>query len=245
MTEPTAEQPNLKVVIFCGGFGTRWWPLSRQNAPKQFQPIIEGKSLFEITLKRVEKGFAKENIFFSVPEFQLKYLQKLVKNYPPESFIVEPERRDTLGAVGYVSAYLEHFYPGSLIAAVWSDHLIKQEDEFLRLLKSAAEFCSENNVFIKIGERPEYASTVHGWILPGDDLGKIGGHPYFDFKGHIEKPVVDKAEELFRQNKALISTGYFVAKSSQILDFFKNYAPEDYQPLEKIMAALDLSLIHI
>ena len=168
MEKPPKLKEKVRAVIFCGGYGTRMWPMSRRNLPKQFQPILGDRSFFRKTVNRVKLGFKPEDIYFSVPQEQAKFVKAQAKEIPKENIIAEPERRDTLGAVAYATAYLDHHFPKSLMAVVWgADHIVRKEQKFIKLLRLAARICQTKKVLAKIDAKPTYPSTVNGWIKVG------------------------------------------------------------------------------
>lgn len=229
----------VRVVIFCGGYGTRMWPMSRHNLPKQFQPILGNKSFFQKTVNRVKLGFAPQDIYFSVPQEQVKFIKAQIPEIPEKNIIAEPERRDTLGAVAYATAFLDHHFPNSLMAVVWgADHIVRKEKKFIRLLQLAARICQKEAVLAKVDAKPTYPSTVNGWIKVGKLVGKIGGCSIYEFLKHIEKPKLEKAKRMYASSKCFINTGYFVWRTSTMLKFYKKYAPDCYSHIEKIKKAI-------
>lgn len=230
---------DLKIVIFCGGYGTRMWPMSRQKYPKQFQPLIGEKSFFQLAVERVKKGFPFKNIFFSVPAEQAHFIPKQIKEVRKENIIAEPERRDTLGAVAYATAFIAKKFPQSLMAAIWGgDHLVSNEKRFVRLLKLAYQVCLKEDVLVKIDVKPEFPATSLGWVKIGKALGKIGGYTLYDFQNFVEKPNLKKAQEMFKKGGYLINTGYYVWRPVRILEFLKKYNFNCYAKIMKIQKAI-------
>src|SRR3989344_4618093 len=133
----------MKIVIFCGGYGTRMWPASRKSYPKQFYPLIKGKSFFQMTIARFEKRFKPEDIFISTEEKYKRFVKEQAPEIPYDNLIIEPERRDTLGGVGLVSAVMEKKFPDDVMFFSWSDHFIGEEEEFLNIVCAAGEYCME------------------------------------------------------------------------------------------------------
>lgn len=237
------EFPELKekfrAVIFCGGFGTRMWPMSRDHLPKQFQPIFGDKSFFQETVNRIKLGFSPQDIYFSVPQNQAKFVRDQAPEIPEKNIIAEPERRDTLGAVAYATAFIDHYFPNSLMAVVWgADHIVRKEREFMELLKHAARVSQVKNVLTKIDAKPTYPSTANGWIKVGKVVGRINGHKIYEFLKHIEKPKLEEAKKLFANPKYFINVGYFVWRTSTMLDLYKKFAPDCYAHIEKIKKAM-------
>jgi len=233
LTEP------LRIVIFCGGFGTRMWPMSRLSYPKQFQPLLGDKSFFRESIERVRLTFKPEDIFVAVSREHVDWVEKQAKEIPKENIIVEPERRDTLGAVAYSTAYIDKKYPSSLMAIIWgADHLVREKERFNRLLRSAAGVCQDNEVICKVDVKPDSPTTALGWIKIGKEIGRIAGCRVFEFKKHIEKPNLETAEKMFKKGGYLINTGYFVGRTSVILSLLKKYNPECFSHIAKIKEAI-------
>ncbi|MGB9706632.1 MAG: mannose-1-phosphate guanylyltransferase [Microgenomates group bacterium] len=230
---------DLKIVIFCGGYGTRMWPMSRQKFPKQFLPLVGDKSFFQLTVKRVRIGFPLERIFFSVPADQAHFVSKQIKGVKKENIIAEPERRDTLGAVALATAFIAKKFPQSLMAAIWGgDHLVKNEKRFIRLLKLACQVCLRRDVLVKIDVRPEFPATSLGWVKIGRPLEKIGGYTLYDFEKFIEKPNFKKAQAMLKKGGYLINTGYYVWRPEKVLALLRKYNPSCYSRIIKIQEAI-------
>jgi mannose-1-phosphate guanylyltransferase len=229
----------VRAVIFCGGYGTRMWPMSRHNLPKQFQPILGDKSFFQKTISRVKKGFKPEDIYFSTPQEQVKFVKSQASGVPTKNIIAEPERRDTLGAVAFATAFLDHHFPNSLMAVFWgADHIVRKEKKLIKMMRLAARVAQMKDVLAKVDAKPTYPSTVNGWIKVGDVVEKIDGYRVYEFLEHVEKPNLELAQKFFASNKYYINVGYFVWRTSVMLGFYKKYAPECYSHIEKIKKAM-------
>ena len=124
----------MKVVLFAGGVGTRLWPLSRKHTPKQFEKIIGNKSTLQLAVDRILPIFKPEDIFISSGERYEQILLEQLPNIPQKNFILEPEMRDVGAAVGLVAAILEKIAQDEPFIILWSDHLVKNEDLFRKVL---------------------------------------------------------------------------------------------------------------
>lgn len=229
----------VRAVIFCGGYGTRMWPMSRQSFPKQFQPILGKKSFFQQTLQRIKLGFKPEDIFLSTSEDQVKFVRAQAKEIPTRNIIAEPERRDTLGAVAYATAFLDHHYPDSLMAVVWgADHIIRKEKKFIRALKAAARICQQKDVIVKVDTKTDYVSDSFGWVKIGKKIGQIEGFSIYEFLKFVEKPGIEKAKKLHAQKNYVVHVGYNVWRTSNMLRLYQKYAPACYKHIAKIKKAM-------
>src|SRR3989344_2746929 len=129
----------MKVVIFCGGFGTRFWPVGRRLTPKQFMPLLNGKSFFEVTYRRYRREFSPEEIFISTDEDYVSYVRRQAPEVPRKNIIGETERKDTLAACGLATAVVNKYFPGESVLISWAKHLIAKESVFLNAVMVAGE----------------------------------------------------------------------------------------------------------
>src|SRR3989344_5684585 len=127
----------MKAIIFAGGVGTRLWPLSRKKSPKQFEKIIGNKSTLQLAAERLQPDFAWNDIYVSTGAPYAAIVQEQLNNVPPRQIIGEPQVRDVGPAVALMSAILARENPTEPIAILWSDHLVKKEALFRKLLVSA------------------------------------------------------------------------------------------------------------
>jgi len=227
----------MKIVIFCGGYGTRMWPVSRKSNPKQFAPIIKGKSFFQLTVSRFRKEYDYKDIFVSTERKHTHFIHEQAPGIPHENIIAEPERRDNLGAVGLVTALIEKRFPGEVMVISWSDQFIAKEALFLKAVNAAGGYAAKTGLIVSVDEKPAYPSIHNGWVELGKKLAKVGNFSILRITKHVEKPDEKTAGELFKSGKWLINTGYRAWKTDVMLSYYKEYVPELYGGLVKIMEA--------
>lgn len=225
----------MKILIFAGGHGTRFWPLSRKNSPKQFDRMFNGKSTLELAIERVAPVFGLENIYISTGEQYKDMVLEQVKGLPEENLILEPERRDLAAAVGLA---FEHFakmnYHGP-IAILWSDHLMNNVDDFRKALKTGEELINQDpNRFVYMGEFPRFANHNLGWITVGEKLEERNGLEVVEFKSWKYRPELELCKQLYASGKSFWNPGYFITSVDFVLDLYKEFAPEIYSVLEEI-----------
>src|SRR3972149_9976785 len=225
----------MKVVIFCGGFGTRMWPVSRKSYPKQFYPLIKGKSFFETTYLRCRKVFKPEDIFVSTEKKYVSFVKKQAPEIPLKNIIAEPERKDNLAAVGLVTAILEKRYPGEVMFVSWCDHFIGNEEVFLRAAIAAGKYAKETGLIVSVNEKPEEPATQNEWVSTGESLAEVDGFNIVSILQTIKRPDIETAKRMFRSDKYLLNTGYRAWRSDVMLSFFEKYQPEMHKGLVKIM----------
>lgn len=227
----------MKIVIFCGGYGTRFWPISRKSTPKQFVPFIDGKSFLQLTYARYRKVYKPEEIFIATEDSYYSYVRKQVPAVPKQNIIREPERKDLLAACGLATAVVHKYFPGETVLISWAKHLIAKESVFLNALAAAGDFAEKSGLIVSVDSKPSYPSVHNGWVKIGKTLGKENGFKIVQIEKHIEKPKLDVAKRLFKSKNWLINTGYRVWKTEQMLDYYRELQPEIYSGLQKIVKA--------
>lgn len=229
----------LQAILFSGGAGSRLWPLSRRARPKQFQPLVGEDSLFQLMVRRLERLIGIDNVYISTGELYREIVLEQVPNLPPENVIAEPEMRDTLAAVGYAVAILNHRAPGATIATLWgADHVIRHQEEFQSCLRDAHALAREHDWVVKIDVRPTAPSDALGYIEYGEQRAEVNGRPVYSFVRQVEKPSTDVARQLLEAGNYLWNTGYIVWNAEKILALYEQHAAEAYRALQAIVAAL-------
>lgn len=239
---PTSKPLPVKVLIMCGGKGTRMWPISNIGHPKQFEAILGKKSMFRHTVERVLGGFSADDIYVATSTQFAKFLQRQASEIPSENFILEPAMRDNLGAIGLATAIIKHRHPESVMIILWgADHIVQKEKEYLAALKQAARLAYENDVIVHVDTPPTYPSVHNGWIKIGKKIKRVGKWDVYEFIRQVEKPDEETAEEFFRSNDYLIHVGYMATRPSLLLSYYRIYAPEAYKVIQKIQPTIDKS----
>lgn len=230
---------DFKIAIFSGGAGSRLWPVSRRAQPKQFQPLTGPESLFQHMVGLLERGFGIENLFVFTGRDYVEAIRAQTPNLPPDNIIAEPEMRDTLAAVGYAAAVIEHRFPGTPLATLWGgDHIIRNEAAFQHALTTARAIAAERDTSVMVDVRPTSANTQLGYVEIGDPVVKKDGCAAYEFVRFTEKPDLPTARRYLEGGRHLWNTGYFVWSSATILRLYEAYAPEAYACLRRIMAAM-------
>jgi len=229
----------MKIVLFAGGVGSRLWPLSRKNAPKQFGKIIADRSMLQIAVHKLFPDFNWEDIFISTGRQYSSLIHEQLPQLSEGNIIVEPEMRDVGPAVGLVVAQMAKLHPDEPLVLLWgSDHLVKKEVLFRKMLKTAESLVLENpNQIVFIGQKPRFANQNLGYIEFGDKLQTIDELPIHEFTGFEYRPSLTKAKEWLTDGKHAWNLGYFVTTPRFLWKLFEEFSPELYEKLKKIQDA--------
>jgi len=218
----------MKLIIFAGGIGTRLWPLSRENSPKQFDKIFNNKSTIQLAVERLSLKFSLDDIYIQT---NVKYKDIISKqvDIPLKNILIEPSRRDLGPAVCYsVLEMKKRKYDGP-IALLWADHLMTRREEFIGALEIAKELILENlQRFVFLGERPRFANNNLGWIKIGKKLGEIQGRDYYKFLEWKYKPAVEDCDEMYRSGDYFWNPGYFISSVEFLEEQYRSICREIY-----------------
>lgn len=220
----------MKLIIFAGGIGTRLWPLSRENSPKQFDKIFNGQSTLELAVARVAPVFGLKNIFIQTQKKYKKIVFSQVPGLPRGNVILEPERRNLGPAVCLAMLHLKKGNYRGPVAILWSDHLMERVEEFVRALRLGEKLIKLNpRRFVFLGERPRFANNNLGWVKTGEKAGEIEKDDYYRFDGWKYKPEIAECDAMYKSGEYFWNPGYFITSVDFLIEQYKKLAPEIYQ----------------
>lgn len=230
----------MKIVVFAGGVGTRLWPLSRKNTPKQFGKIIGEKSTLQETVARLLPEFSAEDIYIATGSKYNETVMSQLPTIPRGNFFFEPMMRDVGPAIGLVSFLLDKKFSDEPVAILWSDHLVKNVEEFRKVLRMAeSEVTGGKSDFVFIGQKPRFANQNCGWIELGEKLGSENQEEIYKFKRLCYRPKLEEAEQFFQNANYVWNLGYFVTTPHYLVDLFKMYVPDMYEKLSVVKESFD------
>jgi len=215
------------VAIMAGGIGSRFWPMSRTNYPKQFLDILgTGKTLIQQTFERYARVVPEENIYVVTSGEYVPLVKKQLPQMDEENILSEPFRKNTAPCLAYISFKLVKKDPKACMVAAPADHLILEIDEFVKTTRSALNFVDHLNAFVTLGITPNYPNTGYGYIQH-DTLEAAPG--VFKVKTFTEKPNLELAKTFIASGDFLWNAGIFFWKVKNILTAFEKYLPEMYE----------------
>lgn len=217
----------MKILILAGGGGTRLWPLSRSHSPKQFQPLLNSKSLLEETALRARKLTAWKNIYVVAPEQYHKEIFKHVPKLPHKNLILEPAPRNTAPCIGLGVVHLVQEKPNDVLVVLPSDHFIQKENQFKQTIRKAVKLASTGEYLVTLGIKPTYPETGYGYIRAGEKF-KFGSSLVKKF---LEKPNKAVAQRFINQGEYFWNSGMFIFRLDLMLDAFSALMPKTYEAL--------------
>ncbi|RZK71730.1 MAG: mannose-1-phosphate guanylyltransferase, partial [Pedobacter sp.] len=214
---------NNYVLIMAGGVGSRFWPKSRNNFPKQFLDILGiGESLLQLTYKRFLKLCPAENIFIVTNSQYEDIILHQLEGITPSQLICEPSRNNTAPCIAYASFKLKGLNPDANIVVAPSDHFILYEDVFVTKIQQALAFTDKNEALVTLGIAPTRPDTGYGYIkYESDD--QNGVHKVAQFR---EKPTVEKAREFLAEGNYVWNAGIFIWKVESIIKALKEHSED-------------------
>jgi mannose-1-phosphate guanylyltransferase len=229
---------NYFAVIMAGGGGTRLWPLSRRDRPKQMLSLGGERSLFQVAVDRLEDVFPPQRILVMTVEEQVPALREQVPEIPAENFMLETMPRGTASVVGYAASILDHKHPGSVMAVLTADHIIGNLKLFQQVLNTAYQVAGDEYL-ITLGISPTYPATGYGYIRQGEGIGKFDGMEVYRVEEFMEKPDQAQAEMMLDKGGYSWNSGMFIWRTDTILEEISRQMPELYSQLSLIKEAWD------
>jgi mannose-1-phosphate guanylyltransferase/mannose-6-phosphate isomerase len=219
-------------VILCGGSGTRLWPLSRKSFPKQFVPLIDNKSLLQLTLERVAQlngsGTSSEVICVAAEDHRFLVAESMQSAKVKGQIILEPVARNTAPAMALAALQAA---PQDLLLFCPSDHYIPDAQAFATMVQQGSQ-AARQGAIVTFGVVPSFPSTAYGYI----EQGAVSGDGSYEVAQFIEKPNAEKAQALILQGNVLWNAGIFLAQASTLLEALQQHAADILHSCQQAMA---------
>jgi len=227
------------IVIMAGGVGTRLWPLSRTNSPKQLQTFVGDESMIQETFDRVKEIVPPSNILISTNDRYKAQIMQQLPEIPEENYILEPVGRNTAPAMGLIAAYIIKRDPEAIVTTLPSDHFYRKKENFAKVINAAFATINNHPDFINtIGLKPSFAHTGLGYIEKSDPIEKINDEQVYQVKQFVEKPNLETAQKYVDSGNFLWNASYFTWQAKNMLEIIKTHQPEIYNHIEKIINAI-------
>lgn len=236
------RENNLYAVILAGGVGTRFWPLSREFAPKQFLKVVSDKTLLEQTILRIKELIPEKNICIITNQNYIFEIKKVLGQFgiPDKNIFLEPVGKNTAPAIALAARYVSLRNPNSKMIVLPADHVISKNGLFIKAIKEASVLAADGYL-VTLGVVPKKAMTGYGYIKILKRISpKSKGYLVDKF---IEKPSVEKVVKFIKQKEYFWNSGIFVWKTSVILNEIKKYLPSLSSKINSIYPNRDINKI--
>ncbi|MGP7817087.1 mannose-1-phosphate guanylyltransferase [Niallia sp. 01092] len=223
-------------VIMAGGTGTRLWPLSKENKPKQFINVDGTEPLLVQTVERICTLIPSKNCFVITNERYVQLTRETLKNHiPEENIIYEPLKKNTAACISYATLYLEKLLGNGIVCFIPADSYVKDKDEYLQSIKNAYDAAENNHQIVIIGVTPSYPATGFGYIQvnPEEYKNEKGVSQVVQFK---EKPNVETAQEYVQSGSYLWNSGMVVGELNALRKGIEKFLPTHFQSLAAAVA---------
>ena len=225
----------LCALIMAGGKGTRFWPLSTEEKPKQFLNLIGEETMIQMTVNRIKPIIPIERVFVCTGEMYVDLVKEQLPELPEQNIIIEPEGRNTAPCIALSAFVIKKYYKDANMIVLPSDHLISDEDEFRNVIKNADKFVKENKeAIITLGMEPTRPETGYGYIRYGNDEKKINNYKVIKVDAFVEKPNKEKAKAYIKEGNYLWNGGMFLWSADNILNQIDKYSNDTYKALKDI-----------
>lgn len=224
----------LCALIMAGGKGTRFWPLSTEEKPKQFLNLIGEDTMIQMTVERIKPIIPIERIFICTGQMYVDLVKEQLPELPERNIIIEPEGRNTAPCIALSAFVIRKYYKDATMVVLPSDHLIKDEEKFRNIIESGNEFISTNkDAIITLGMEPTRAETGYGYIRYGNEKIK-DKHSIIKVDAFVEKPNKETAVKYLEEGNYLWNGGMFIWSADNILNQIEKYSPYTYNALKEI-----------
>ncbi|MDN5554879.1 MULTISPECIES: mannose-1-phosphate guanylyltransferase [Prevotella] len=228
---------NNHLVIMAGGVGSRFWPMSTQECPKQFIDVLGvGKSLLQLTMDRFKDICAPENVWIVTNKKYLDKCHEQLPEVPLKNILLEPCRRNTAPCIAYVSWKIKSVDPKANIVVSPSDHIVTDTAEFARVVKSCMKFTGETDSIVTLGMKPSRPETGYGYIQADLSVHSSRNKEIFRVDSFREKPDLNTAELYIRKNNYFWNAGIFIWNVSTIVNAFRVYQPSMAKLFESMLS---------
>ncbi len=226
----------MNIIIFAGGAGTRLWPISRKNSPKQFEKLQGDKSTLQLAYDRVA-DYGADHIYVSTNKNYKNLVLKQLKNIKESNIFTEPARRDLGAAVLLTLLRLKQDGVHGTVGMLWSDHFMDNEKAFTDALKTAEDLIKQDSErFVFLAEKPRFANHNLGWINVGNNIENNS----FEFKGWKYRPELEDCKKMFDSGEWFWNPGYFIFDIDFVISLYKKHQPELFDRLSEMMIDNDL-----
>ena len=224
------------LVIMAGGIGSRFWPMSTTENPKQFIDVLGvGRSLLQLTYDRFKDICSPENVWVVTGAVYAQRVREQLPEIPAENVLAEPCRRNTAPCIAYVSYRIKAKDEKASICVTPSDHIVTDTQDFQRVIKSSLQFASESDAIVTLGMKPTRPETGYGYIEANLSAKSLRNKEIFRVDSFREKPDLKTAKKYISKNNYFWNAGIFIWNVNTIVNGFRIYQPTMAKIFENLM----------
>lgn len=227
---------NNHLVIMAGGVGSRFWPMSTAECPKQFIDVLGvGKTLLQMTVERFGKLIAPENIWVVTNQSYANIVREQLPEMPADHILCEPCRRNTAPCIAYVSWRIKSNDPKANIVVTPSDHIVMNTEEFQRIVQACMTFTADTDAIVTLGIKPTRPETGYGYIQADPASSSPRNKEIFRVDSFREKPDLKTAKQYISKSNYFWNAGIFIWNVNTIVNAFRIYQPSMARIFESML----------
>lgn len=224
------------LVIMAGGIGSRFWPMSTPERPKQFVDVLgTGRTFIQMTVDRFKGILPAENVWVVTSQAYEDIVAEQLPEVPRGNILLEPCRRNTAPCIAYAAWRIKSIDPKATIVVSPSDHLVLDLPEFQRVITSAMDFASTSDAIVTLGMKPTRPETGYGYIQTDMSCPSARNKEIYRVDAFREKPDLATAEKYIRKPNMLWNAGIFIWNVSTVVNALRVYAPEINEVFENLL----------
>ena len=229
----------VHAVIMAGGVGTRFWPASRREQPKQFLKVFGDRTLIQGTVDRIVDLVPPERCYVVTNKRYVEATRAQLPMIPPENVLAEPISRNTAPCINFAAVELAKKDPEAVMVVLPADHMIADEEAFRASLRTAIEAAKEPGALVTIGIQPTHPATGYGYIQYKPNRDESGEEQSaYPVKTFAEKPDVETAERFLDSGDFVWNSGMFVWRVDTVLDNLQRFVPRTYEAFKRLLDLL-------
>ena len=227
---------NNHLVIMAGGVGSRFWPMSTQDYPKQFIDVLGcGRTMIQLTVDRFKEVILPENIWVVTSDKYAEVVKEQLPEVQEDHILLEPCRRNTAPCIAYVSWKIKSHYPNANMVVTPSDHIVMDVKEFNRVVKSALAFTEKSDAILTLGMKAMRPETGYGYIEADLRYPSPNNKEIYRVDAFKEKPNLSTAERYVKKNNFFWNAGIFIWNVSTVVNAFRVYHPAISDIFEELL----------
>lgn len=220
------------LLVMAGGGGSRFWPLSRKNVPKQFLNLSGNDTMINETIQRSSSIIPHDQVFIVTNKNQFEAMDNaLLESVPRENIFYEPLAKNTAPCILYAALNIWHRHGDGVLCVFPSDHYITDSNAFLKTLETAIDVAYQSEKIATIGIKPTFPATGYGYVKRGS---KSEYQDVYALDRFVEKPDFDRARVYVDSGEYFWNSGMFIWKISLIMELYKRFLPRIYNTLETV-----------